>query len=441
MARRVLLFAVLSVTALCPLSLAQTGGVCADGTKLGCLIPNVFGNTGLTLPNNFHRAHFDNDFQSNFTPLNSAIASQLALLPLASPASGFTYTFDRTAGVYTRSAQSFGPVLTERAETIGKGKVFFGLTYQRFGFDKIDGFDVRSFPAVFLHADEPPGDFEFKKDFITTENSVDLKVDQFTLFGTVGLTNWLDVSMAVPILKVNMHVRSDATIHRIAPPSPQFGQAHYFDAADPANSTRAVFSDHGSANGIGDILFRVKGTAYHGENVSVAIATDLRVPTGDELNFLGSGAVGIKPFAAVSLRAGRLFPHVNFGYEWNGKSTLAGNIAAGTKGQLPDQFFFAAGADARIARGLTFSADILAQRVFDGARVLPKDFIAPAPDGQRYFQISLEKASYTVADAAAGLKYNVFGRLLVTANVLFALNSGGLRDKVVPLVGVSYTFH
>jgi hypothetical protein len=441
MVKRVLVVAVLLLTVMAPISLAQTAGVCQNGAKLGCLIPDVFGNTGLTLPNNFHRAHFDNDFQANFTPLNSAIASQLTLLPLASPASGFTYSFDRTAGVYTRSAQSFGPVLTERAETIGKGKVFFGLTYQRFGFDKIDGFDVRNFPAVFLHADEPPGNFAFKKDFITTENSVDLKVDQFTLFGTVGLTNWLDVSMAVPILKVKMSVRSTATIHRIAPPDPVFGQAHYFDAADPENSTRAVFTDHGSASGIGDILFRVKGTAYHGENVSIAIATDLRVPSGDEMNFLGSGAVGVKPFMAMTFRAGRLSPHVNLGYQWNGKSVLAGNIAAGTKGQLPDQFFFAVGADARIARGLTFSADLLTQRVYDGARVLPSDFIAPAPDGQRYFQIALEKDSYTVADAAAGLKYNLMGRLLVTGNVLFAINSGGLRDRVVPLVGISYTFH
>ncbi len=438
---RALLFAVLSLFAFCPLSLAQAGGVCATGSKLGCLIPNVFGQTGLTLPNNFHRAHFDNDFQANFTPLNSAIASQLTLLPLASPASGFTYSFDRTAGVYTRSAESFGPVLTERAETIGKGKVFFGVTYQRFGFDKIDGFDVKNFPAVFLHSGEPPGDFEFKKDFITTVNSVELKVDQFTLFGTVGATNWLDVSLAVPILKVKMGVHSDATIHRIAPPSPVFGQAHFFDAADPEHSTRALFSDQNDASGIGDILLRVKATAYHGENASVALATDVRLPTGDELDFLGSGAVGVRPFAAVSLRAGPVSPHLNLGYQWNGKSILAGNIATQTKAPLPDQLFVAAGADAQLARGLTFSVDLLTQRVFDGARVISKDFIAPAPDGQTYHQIALEKASYTVADAAAGLKYNVVGRLLLTANVLFALNSGGLRDRVVPLVGLSYTFH
>ena len=264
-------------------------------------------------------------------------------------------------------------------------------------------------------------------------------MDQFTLFGTVGLTNWLDVSMAIPILNVNMRVRSSATIHRIAPPSPVFGQSHYFDAADPENSTRAVFSDQGHASGIGDIVFRVKGTAYRGESMSIALAGDVRVPSGDELNFLGSGAVGIKPFAAMSMRVGRFSPHVNVGYEWNGKSVLAGNIAAGTKGQLPDQFFFAAGADASLIRSLTFSADLLTQHVFDGARVLPSDFVAPAPDGQRYYQISLQKGSFTLADAAVGLKYNPLGRLLLTGNVLFALNSGGLRDRVIPLVGISYT--
>jgi hypothetical protein len=429
-------------TACSTTALAQAGDFCQNSSKLGCLIPNVYGTTGLTLPNNFHRAHFLNDFQSNFTPLNSAIASQLTLLPIASPASGFTYTFNQAAGVFTRSAQSFGPILTERAETLGRGKIFAGVTYQRFGFDKIDGFDLQNFPAVFTHSDDPERPpQEFEKDFITTRNSIDLNVDQFTIFGSVGVTDWLDVSLAVPILNVDMKIDSEATIHRIAPPSPQFGQAHFFDASDPENSTRALFTNSGDSSGIGDILVRFKGTAFRGESFGIALAADLRLPTGDELDFLGSGAVGFKPFAAVSLNAGRVAPHFNVGYQWNGDSVLAGDVQTQTKGDVPDQFFYAIGADLRATRNLTFAFDVLGQRVLDAERVMPVTFVAPDPSNQQVpDQISLEEGSFNMADAAVGAKYNAFGRLLFTGNVIVRLDSGGLRDRLVPLFGVSYTF-
>src|SRR3989442_2933577 len=116
--------------------------------KLALLIPNLFGAGGLTLPNPTHNAHFDSAFQSNFVPFNTALAGQLTSLPIPSPASGFTYTFDKTLGVYSRSAQSFGPILAERAETIGKDKFYFGVSYQRFKFDSIDGVDLHQVPAL-----------------------------------------------------------------------------------------------------------------------------------------------------------------------------------------------------------------------------------------------------------------------------------------------------
>src|SRR5215471_18511645 len=107
--------------------------------KLSLLIPTLFGPTGLKLQSqtllpdgSTHSAHFNNAFQSEFTQFNIALASQLAAIPLPSPASGFTYTFDSSLGVFQRSTQSFGPILTERAETIGKGKFSSGISYQHF---------------------------------------------------------------------------------------------------------------------------------------------------------------------------------------------------------------------------------------------------------------------------------------------------------------------
>ena len=42
--------------------------------------------------------------------------------------------------------------------------------------------------------------------------------------------------------------------------------------------------------------------------------------------------------------------------------------------------------------------------------------------------------------AAAGVKLNLFGRLLLDLNLLMPLNNAGLRDKVSPLIGIEYAF-
>jgi hypothetical protein len=41
---------------------------------------------------------------------------------------------------------------------------------------------------------------------------------------------------------------------------------------------------------------------------------------------------------------------------------------------------------------------------------------------------------------AVGGKFNVVGRLILSADVLFRVNDAGLHSKPVPLVGISYNF-
>ena len=110
---------------------AQTSG------KLATLFEDVFGPRGLVvnsqqvLPDgSTHSAHFNSAFQSNFTQFNVAFVSQLTALPLPSPAAGFTYAFDPATGTFRRTTRSFGPILAERAETIGRGRLSVGFNYQ-----------------------------------------------------------------------------------------------------------------------------------------------------------------------------------------------------------------------------------------------------------------------------------------------------------------------
>ena len=151
-------------------------GRAQDG-KLAFLIPNLYGQSGLIvnsealLPDgSTHSAHFNSAFQAEFTQFNISLASQLASVPLPSPASGFTYELDPALGVFKRSTQSFGPILAERAETIGKKKFSLGFNYQYFTFDTIEGVDLRNVPAVFTHDNAAPGG---RADVVATKNAID----------------------------------------------------------------------------------------------------------------------------------------------------------------------------------------------------------------------------------------------------------------------------
>ena len=316
---------------------ALTIGTSGNSGKLISLFPNLYGPTGIVLPNPDHAAHFTSAFQSNFSPLVGSIVNQLTSIPIPSPASGFLYSFDSSLGVYTRSGQSFGPIFAERAETIGKNKFLAGVSYQHFNFDHLDGVSLKKIPALFEH--QPAANPEFQKDVITTMNAFDIQVGQTVAYFTYGVSDRMDISVAVPMASASIQIVSDATIQRIGTSNDP--SVHYFDSPYPGKD-RASFSAAGSANGIGDVLVRAKYTAVRWKSGALAAGLDARMPTGDEYNFLGTGSVGARPFLALSMRRGNFSPHVNVAYQWNGNSILAGNFQAGTKGNQSDQMQYAA---------------------------------------------------------------------------------------------------
>lgn len=422
------------ICVLSAMALAQSSTT-ATPSKLAFLIPNIYGPDGLVLPNPNHEAHFESDFQANFGPFNTAIGSQLTSLPLPSPASGFTYTFDPALGVYTRSGESYGPILAERSETIGKEKFFAGFSFQHFGFNTLDGLDLHDIPSVFRHS-QTTADPIIKRDIITTRNFIDAQIDQSTLFFTLGLSDRVDVSVALPFVSAKVAAISTANIQRIGTASDP--TIHYFLDSNGNNTTQKQFTASGTASGIGDVLVRVKGTLVAGKVAWLGVGLDTRMPTGDAYNFLGSGTLGLRPFATLSLRAKRLTPHVDLGYQWNGSSVLAGDIFAGTKGHLPNQFTYAAGFDAGVNKKLSLAFDVLGAEIFHPQSIQSRTFTAA--DGTTYPDSIFVKDDINVTNGSVGFKVNPIGTVLVSFNVLFKMNDAGLRSRVVPLVGFSYTF-
>lgn len=421
-----------------PNALGQSTPCPTGSNNLACLLSGAF--TGAVVGSTNHNPSFPSgDFSARtLTGVATGVATQLTSLPIPSSASGFTYTWDPAYGVYSRTAQSFGPILTERAETIGKNKLNIGFSYQRFALTSIDGLNLHSLGAVFTHNPDPTIPPSYLKDVVTSVANEDLNVAQYTAIATYGVTNRVDVSVAIPIIDVHLGVVSTDTIQRIGTGNATNDGVpiHYFGS--PSNpQTQQITSNSGSAHGLGDIVFRAKGTVASWEHAGLAVGADVRVPTGDEYNLLGSGAIGIRPYLALSLVYGRVSPHANLGYQWNGKTVLAGDPTTGYKRHLPSSIPYALGTDVGVAKYLTLNFDILGQRFINLDRILSNPYTR---DGQNFPDISFARNNTNVTNGAAGFKLNPAGRLLLYFNLLFKMNDAGLRSKVAPLFGLTYTF-
>jgi len=405
------------------------------------LFTGLFGPNGLvldseaTLPGEqLHSAHFNSDFQSNFSQFGTALVGQLVTVPLPSPASGFTYQLDPSTGVFQRSTKSFGPILAERADTIGASRTSIGFAFQRFTFDAIEDLDLERVPAVFTHDNAQL--LGGRQDVVTTVNSIQANVSQYTSFFTLGVTDWFDLSVALPIIATDLNVVSEATIRRLGTTNPL---THFFRLSNGDVGDRRLFTARASASGIGDLTVRLKSTVKKTGSTGVAVGLDVRVPTGDEMELLGTGTAGLQPFAIWSATYQKVSPHVNAGYQWNGSSVLAGNPATGESADFPDQVTYVAGADVGVNTRLTFAFDVLGRFVIDAKRLALQDF--HALDGRSTFpNIAFEDGSFNELNGAFGMKANVFGRLLLNMNLLLSLDAHGLRDKVTPFIGFDYTF-
>src|SRR3954453_21972315 len=139
----------LSIVAMLTLALGSVAHA-QSPASLADLLPDMI-LRDITLPRAptglSHEAHFSPiegdelenpavDIVRNF---NKLMMVQLATFPLASPAGGFTYTFDSTLGTFRRASSSFGPAFAERSLTIGRRKFNGRFSYQHTTYDNFEG--------------------------------------------------------------------------------------------------------------------------------------------------------------------------------------------------------------------------------------------------------------------------------------------------------------
>ena len=427
------------------------------------LIPHIYGPGGLvgqdnggplnSTTNRGHEAHFQASSVSDFRPINSEIGLQLSQIPLAAPVAGYAFR----GGVWQETV-GLGPVLTDRAETIGKHVVFLGFNYEYFDFDRADNIDLRNFGAVFTHEHETcptnsaipciPVNGEsvplFTQDVIATQNHLDLVVNQYSIVGTYGLSSKWDISVAVPIVNVRMSMISNATIYNFEPPpvNHTFATVPSTDSETYVSPSNAVFYSHNSSQGVGDIMLRNKFVVWQSDDEKSSIATglDVRFPSGDPYNFTGSGTWGVRPFVIFS-RSTRFSPHFGTAFESNGQTILAGDVTTDpvTKQQLPYVLSYYGGVDTSPGRlhGLGLTADFIGNSLLSAARIKGTNTTDYGGNVHPDMQPSVSTVNEEAVSLGAKLRAK---KLLIVGNCLIRVNDAGLHFKPSPLAGISYTF-
>jgi hypothetical protein len=415
---------------------------CTTSTKLVCEFPVSAGALGaFAVGGPFTQAALK---QAN--PINASIAAQLTQLPIPSATVGVVSLREKGSDVGV-PFDNLGPILTDRPDTVGKGHVFLGFSYQHFNFNAVDGVGLPALPVAFTYTQASafnPADTQTYYGSVT--NDVSFRLDQYVGVLTYGVTKTTDLSVIVPSSSVKLGVSSYNF------------QAFYYDSVagtytnkSPAAST--IVATTGSASGVGDVTIGMKQMLLGGEGSRAAMAAgvNIRIPTGDSLNYLGSGAVGVNFYGLIEYRA-RLAPHVKVGYQWNGNSQLV-NLQLPPSTRLPGGLQYAAGADARIVHSLTLAVDLLGNQ-FDNTPsfALSTSPVCPQTSGAcaaplassglpSVFTTSTNfNNTYSTANVSAGLKWSPFPHFLVYGNVMKQINNVGLRSDLVPLFGIAYNF-
>lgn len=320
----------------------------------------------------------------------------LATVPISSSASGFVYRFDAALGTMTRASESFGPFFTERSLTSGRGQFSLGATVQSAQFVSLDGRDLRDGSLVTSgrqFRDEPaPFDLETL--------TLDLESRTITFFANVGLTDRLDLGVAVPVVTLRL------TGERI---NTYRGQTLLQARGD------------GEASGLADIAVRGKYRVLGDRDRGLALVGEVRLPTGDEDELLGAGKTAWRGVVIGSLQNGPFAVHGNFG---------------ATAGGVVNELQYRGAATVAASSRITLVGEIIGRRLADvGHATLTR---APHPQiaGADTLRLVIEPGSTNTASLVAGAKWNLFGTWLVSGNVFFPVTDNGLKSRPVVVVGV-----
>ncbi len=380
-------------------------------------IPGLFGGTLSTTIRPGVSQGQPLQFSQQFNSLSAELSVARSQEPIPSASGAFRFQWDDELDTFVRREQSLGPILAERAWTLGRHTATLGVSYTHIDFSTLNGNSLSGLtftqPALSktLINQLPPLDARFKDDVLRTRLNLGLSYDLLFLAAAYGVTDTVDVSLALSINRVHMNASAVTTIEN---PNGSPGDVVFLtnsmgdlDATSgrlcsPDNLRCATDGFSTTAIGTGDLFLRSKWHFADTDYADLAVAGVLTLPTGNDDNYLGFHDPTFTPWLVASKTFGRVSPHLNLGYSLRSSQDVS-------------QAEWIAGADVRTFNWLTLMSDFLGFH-------------------------SYQSTHDDVIQSSVGFKLNPFGQFVIGGAFQFPVNRDGLRADVIYTGQVEYTF-
>ncbi|OLC08273.1 MAG: hypothetical protein AUH41_08710 [Gemmatimonadetes bacterium 13_1_40CM_66_11] len=397
--------------------------------------PLFLGGTGLHANHFITSASSQNGILISF--LGNAIGTNVAGIPVSATSGGSTFRFE--VGAPVRTSLSPGPVFAERAQTLGRGRVFVGANINRLHFTTLRGIGLDDIRLNFVHenVDSPACDSiegrdcapygipRLENDVIELRLRLDLHMTVTSFFVSFGLLDRVDVGVALPVVSTSLVGTSDAQIISFADSL----AAHFFGGTPSNPILTTSRSVAGSATGIGDIAVRVKVNVTQSERTGFALLGDARFPTGSADDLLGSGHFSARGLGILSARFGPFAPHANIGYLLRSSDSLNSAVLV------------TVGFDHLMAPWATMAADLVSElQVGDSKVQLPGTVTYDVPFRRTVEPTNIPNGRDDIINASFGFKFLTGSGITIVTNPMWPLNRGGLRPNVVWTAGLDYNF-
>jgi hypothetical protein len=332
--------------------------------------------------------------------ITRALLVELTTTPLTTSSSGFSYRFNSSLGTMERVTRGFGPLYVDRAITAGRGQATFSVNYSYSQFASLDGRDLRNGSLVTtsnkFRDESTPFDVEALQ--------LDMESSTVTFLGNYGVTDWLDVGVAVPFVQLTISGQRVNT----------YRGTSLIQARGIAESA-----------GLADIPVRAKLQLTRSGSSGLAADVEVRLPTGDPDELRGSGRYRVQGSLIASAGAGILEGHVS-----------AGAAAGGVSEELG----FGGALDAAVTDRVTFSAEVLVRRLNELHGIQEVSAPHPLLSGVDTIRLLPEAGANTTITSVAGVRWNIGNTWLLNTYVLVPIKSSGLKAKFSPVVSLDYSF-
>jgi len=364
---------------------------------------------------------------SAFDALADNIADTAARnLPIISGSAGYTYRYNPQLEIFERTSETLGPLFLERPDTLGRGKLNVNVSYQYVQFDEFDGRSIKRLEAadpIVIQEFDSAGNL-----LRSTANRLRYGLKLHSNIGSLSLTygvlDNVDVNLLIPVIDTDFGVGVQSQVIAAALPGGGFSPA-----PEPLRTGRT----QGNAVGIGDILLRGKYQFPTMEGgIRSAAGLQLRLPSGNQNDFQGTGDFEASPFLYLStILWSRVEPHANLGVDLR------------TDNVERSQARYGLGADVDVTRRIGISLAFLGRSQFkESAPASDTNFLHLTSAGVQQrplLGVSFDRKDFF--DLSFGARAVVWRQIMVFANGIYALNDDGLRNgTVIPTAGVEGTF-